>query len=673
MSSASLIKTPPEKVRVNGWVFYTSTALILLLTAILIIAPQEAGRMLGVAQAWLSKSFGWYYMVVIAAYLVFVVGLAFSSYGKLKLGTKQDTPDFSYGAWAGMLFSSGIGISLLYFGASEPLDHYFNPPEGVSGSHEAARQALQLTFLHWGLHGWAIYALVGLAVAYFAYRHNQPLALRSALYPLVGERWVKGAAGHAVDGFGMFVTLLGLVTNLGIGSMQVSSGLENLFGMAHSNTNLLIVIIVMSTVATIAAVSGVENGIRRLSNLNIVLFSGLLIFVLLFGPTLHLLNGLVQNTGDYLNGIVLKTFDLYVYEGDADKTERWIGLWTLFYWAWWIAWSPFVGLFIARISRGRTIREFVFGVLLIPLGFTLAWMSIFGNSAIDQVLNHGLTALGQSAIDDPSMSLYLLLETYPWSKTVIAVTVFISFVFFVTSADSGTVVLSTLSSKGGNADEDGPKWLRVFWGAMTALVTSALLFAGSIDSLKSAVVLTSLPFSLILLLMMWGLHKAFYLESQKQIAQLHSLAPVSGSRKGTGGWRQRLSQAVHFPSRDEVYRFLETTVRPAIEEVTAVFVEKGLSVVTQPDPSNDSVSLEIGHGEEHPFVYQVQMRGYFTPSFARGGMGSKQLNNRRYYRAEVHLSEGSQDYDLVGYTKEQIINDILDQYERHLQFLHLVR
>jgi len=215
--------------------------------------------------------------------------------------------------------------------------------------------------------------------------------------------------------------------------------------------------------------------------------------------------------------------------------------------------------------------------------------------------------------------------------------------------------------------------VRVVWGEMTALVTSALLFAGSIDSLKSAVVLTSLPFSMILLLMMWGLHKAFCLESQKQIAQLHSLAPVSGSRKGTGGGPHRLSQAGHFPARDEVYRFLETTVRPAIEEVTAVFVEKGLNVVTQPDPSNDSVSLEIGHGEEHPFVYQVQMRGYFTPSFARGGMGSKQLNNRRYYRAEVHLSEGSQDYDLVGYTKEQIINDILDQYERHLQFLHLVR
>jgi choline/glycine/proline betaine transport protein len=208
-------------------------------------------------------------------------------------------------------------------------------------------------------------------------------------------------------------------------------------------------------------------------------------------------------------------------------------------------------------------------------------------------------------------------------------------------------------------------------GVMTALITSGLLFSGSIDALKSAVVLTSLPFSLILLLMMWGLHKAFYMESQRQIAQLYSLAPVSGSRRG--GWRQRLTQAVAFPSRDEVYRFLDQTVRPAIEEVTAVFVEKGLTVVTQPDPANDTVGLEIGHGEERPFVYQVTMRGYFTPSFARGGMGSKQLNNRRYYRAEVHLSEGSQDYDLVGYTKEQVINDILDQYERHMQFLHLVR
>ncbi len=523
MSSASLIKNPSERVRLNPVVFYASTILILLLTAVLIAAPQQAGHMLGVAQDWLSKSFGWYYMLVIGAYLVFVVALAFTSFGKLKLGTKDDTPDFSYGAWAGMLFSSGIGISLLYFGASEPLDHFFNPPEGVSASHEAARQSIQLTFLHWGLHGWAIYALVGLAVAYFAYRHNQPLALRSALYPLVGQRWVKGLAGDAVDGFGMFVTLLGLVTNLGIGAMQVSSGLEHLFGMEHNNTNLLIVILVMSTVATIAAVSGVENGIRRLSNLNIVLFSGLLIFVLLAGNTLHLLNGFIQNIGDYLNGVVLKTFDLYVYTGDTAKSERWLGLWTLFYWAWWISWAPFVGMFIARISRGRTVRELIFGVLLIPLGFTLAWLSVFGNTALDLVMNQHAVELGKTALEQPSMAMYQLLDHYPASKIVIGVAIFVGFVLFLTPADSGAVMMANLSCKGGDVDEDAPHWLRILWSAIITLVTIGLLFAGNFEAMQTMVVLAGLPFSVVLVLFMFGLVKAMKQDAKVEEDRLEQM------------------------------------------------------------------------------------------------------------------------------------------------------
>jgi len=523
MSSASLIKNPTERVRLNPVVFYASTILILLLTAVLIAAPQQAGHVLGQAQDWLSRSFGWYYMLVIGAYLVFVVGLAFTSFGKLKLGTKDDTPDFSYGAWAGMLFSSGIGISLLYFGASEPLDHFFNPPEGVSASSAAARQAVQLTFLHWGLHGWAIYALVGLAVAYFAYRHNQPLALRSALYPLVGQRWVKGLAGDAVDGFGMFVTLLGLVTNLGIGAMQVSSGLEHLFGMQHNNTNLLIVILVMSTVATIAAVSGVENGIRRLSNLNIILFSGLLLFVLLAGDTLHLLNGFIQNIGDYLNGVVLKTFDLYVYTGDTAKSERWLGLWTLFYWAWWISWAPFVGMFIARISRGRTVRELVFGVLLIPLGFTLAWLSVFGNTALDLVMNQNVAELGKTALEQPSMAIYQLLDHFPASKIVIGVAIFVGFVLFLTPADSGAVMMANLSCKGGDVDEDAPHWLRILWSAIITLVTIGLLFAGNFEAMQTMVVLAGLPFSVVLLLFMWGLVKAMKQDAKAEEDRLEQM------------------------------------------------------------------------------------------------------------------------------------------------------
>lgn len=657
----------PSNIRMNPPVFYFAASFILLFGLAVISNPQVAGEWLLAAQNWAANTVGWYYMLAMTLYLVFVVVTALSGYGKIKLGADHDEPEFSYLSWAGMLFAAGISITLFFFCVSEPLTHMLQPPVGEAGTAEAGRQAMQLLFLHWGLHGWGVFAFVGMALAYFAYRHNLPLALRSALYPLIGKR-INGPIGYAVDGFGIIATVFGLGADMGFGVLHLNSGLDYLFGIPHTQWVQVILISLMMGAAVVVAIAGVDKGVRVMSDINMVLACALLLFVLFAGPTQHLFNTLIQNLGDYLGALPRKSFDVYAYNDTSD----WLGGWTVFYWAWWIAWAPFVGLFIARISRGRTIREFVFGVLLIPLGFTLAWMSIFGNSAILQVLN-GATALGQSALENPSMSLYLLLETYPWSKVVIAVTVFISFVFFVTSADSGTVVLSTLSARDGSPDEDGPNWLRVFWGAMTALVTSGLLFAGSIDSLKSAVVLTSLPFSVILLAMMWGLHKAFYLESQRQIAQMHSLAPFATSRRGRGGWRHRLSQAVHFPSRDEVYRFMDDVVRPAIAEVTDVFAEKGLNVITQEDPSHDNVSLKIGHGEEQPFIYQVQMRGYFTPSFALAGLGTQELKNRRYYRAEVHLSEGSQDYDLVGYSKEQIINDILDQYERHLQFLHMVR
>ncbi|MES0395533.1 choline BCCT transporter BetT, partial [Pseudomonas aeruginosa] len=648
--------------------FYGAAILILLFAAVVIGFPQRAGEWLLAAQTWASQTVGWYYLLAMTLYLIFVVVTALSGYGKIKLGADHDEPEFSYLSWAGMLFAAGISITLFFFCVSEPLTHFLQPPQGEAGTQEAARQAMELLFLHWGLHGWGVFALVAMALAYFAYRHNLPLALRSALYPLIGKR-INGPIGYTVDCFGIIATVFGLGADMGFGVLQLNSGLDYLYAIPHTHAVQMVLIVLMMGAAISVAVSGVDKGIRILSDINMLLACSLLLFVLFAGPTQHLLNTLVQNVGDYLGHLPGKSFDLYAYGGPSD----WLGSWTVFYWAWWIAWAPFVGLFIARISRGRTIREFVFGVLFIPLGFTLAWMSIFGNSALEQALG-GASELGREAIEQPSMALYQMLQNYPWSRAVITVTVLVSFVFFVTSADSGTVVLSTLSAHGGSADDDGPKWLRVFWGSVTALVTGGLLFAGSIDALKSAVVLTSLPFSLILLLMMWGLHKAFYMESQRQRARSHSLAPLmSGNGKRSGGWKRRLSQAVHFPSRDEVYRFMNDVVRPAISEVSEVFREKGLAVDAQLDPGNASLSLEIGHGEQHRFLYQVLMRGYFTPSFARAGMGGLHLKNRRYFRAEVHLAEGSQDYDLMGYTKEQIINDMLDQYERHLQFLHLVR
>ncbi|TDF85001.1 BCCT family transporter [Pseudomonas sp. H9] len=662
MSSASLIKTPTERVRVNSVVFITSALLILVLTALLIAVPDKAGEVLNVAQTWLTRSFGWYYMLVIGGYLLFVITIAFSNFGKLKLGGKDDKPDFSYGAWAGMLFSSGIGISLLYFGASEPLDHYFNPPEGASATAEAARQGLQLTFLHWGLHGWAIYALVGLAVGYFAYRHNQPLALRSALYPLMGERWVKGGAGHAVDIFGMFVTLLGLVTNLGIGSMQVASGLEYLFGMDNSKTNLLIVILVMAGVATVAAVSGVENGIRRLSNLNIILFSGLLFFVLLAGDTLHLLNGFVQNIGDYLNGIVLKTFDLYVYESEAGKSERWLGLWTVFYWAWWISWGPFVGMFIARISKGRTVRELVAGVLLIPLGFTLAWLSIFGNTALDLVMNHGAVELGKTALEQPSMSIYQLLEFFPAAKIVIGVAVFVGFVLFLTPADSGAVMMANLSCKGGQVDEDAPHWMVVFWSVVITLVTIGLLFAGNFAAMQTMVVLAGLPFSVVLVLFMFGLYKAMKQDSQIEQEQAELAA------RGRRGFSERLSQLDLQPTQAMVQRFMDKQVTPALKEAAVQLQTLGVEVETRVGQSRSTMGLRVMMEEGNPFVYEVSLDGYLAAPSEAPVEGESEVR-QRFYRAEVYLQSGSQEYDLMGFTPEQITRDVLDQFESHRQLL----
>ncbi len=662
MSSASLTKPPAERVRVNRVVFCTSALLILSLTLLLIAVPDTAGRVLDVAQSWLTRTFGWYYMLAICGYLVFVVALAFSDFGKLRLGGKDDQPDFSYGAWAGMLFSSGIGISLLYFGASEPLDHYLNPPEGVPSSMQAARHGLQLTFLHWGLHGWAIYALVGLAVGYFAYRHNQPLALRSALFPLFGERWVKGGAGHAVDIFGMFVTLLGLVTNLGIGSMQVASGLEYLFGMEHDRTNLLVVILVMSGVATIAAVSGVENGIRRLSNLNILLFSGLLLFVLLGGQTLHLLNGLVQNVGDYLNGFVLKTFDLYVYGDDGAKSERWLGLWTVFYWAWWISWGPFVGMFIARISKGRTVRELVAGVLLIPLGFTLAWLSIFGNTALDLVINQGAVELGKTAVEQPSMAIYQLLEYFPAARIVVGVAVFVGFVLFLTPADSGAVMMANLSCKGGHVDEDAPNWMRIFWAVIITLVTIGLLFAGNFAAMQTMVVLAGLPFSVVLVLFMFGLYKAM-----KQDAQLEQERAELAAR-GRRGFSERLTQLELQPTQAVVQRFMDKQVAPALREAAAQMSSLGFDVETRLGQSRALMGLRVPMAEGNPFVYEVSLDGYLAASNEAPVDGEPEVR-QRFYRAEVYLHDGSQEYDLMGLRGEQIVRDVLDQFESHRQVL----
>ena len=651
---------PP--VRTLRPVFAVASVIVVAFAIFVSLFPLGAGRMLMQAQDWASSNVGWYYLLAMTLYLVFVVVAALSPYGSIKLGADHDEPEFSYLSWAGMLFAAGISITLFFFCVSEPLTHFMQPPQGDPAAGEAgARQAMQLLFLHWGLHGWGVFALAAMAMAYFAYRHNLPLALRSALYPLIGNR-INGPIGYTVDALGIVATVFGLGADMGFGVLHLNAGLAHLFNVPHTHGVQITLIVLMMGAAVAVAVTGVEKGVRWMSNINMLLAIALVLFMLFAGPTQYLLGTLMQNAGDYLGSVVGKSFDVYAYGGKPG----WMGSWTVFYWAWWIGWSPFVGLFIARISRGRTIRQFVFGVLLIPLGFTLAWLSIFGNSALDQVLHHGQSQLAQLAIDDPPTVLYALLESYPWSRAVIAVTVLVSFVFFVTSADSGAVVLSTLSSHGGAPEDDGPRWLRVFWGTVTAVVTAGLLLAGNMDALKSAVVLASLPFSAVLLLMAWGLMRSFADESHRKRALQYRASPLVGASRHHQGWRQRLGQAVNFPVRDQVYRFMDTDVKPAMEAVAEQLRGDGWEVSTRLEAGD--MELSVNHGDQQDFLYRVILTGYRVPSFA-----SHQARNSRYYRAEVHLYEGSQDYDLVDYSREQIINDIISQYERHVQFLHLSR
>ena len=457
-SSPSEDATKP--LSLNKTVFLGSAIISILLIAWTIIFPDYSQKLLSSGMAFVSESFGWYYMLVVAAYSIFSLFIGLSKYGDIKLGQDHEKAQFPFLAWAAMLFSAGIGIDLLFFGASEPLMHYLTPHAGIEpASADAMRQAVAQSFLHWGLHGWGIYALIGMSLAYFAYRKNMPLALRSPLTPIFGERLIKGWLGDGIDTFGVVCTLMGIATSLGIGVLQANAGLTHVFGIESSKMVQTIIIVCVIIAAAISATTGVEKGVRRLSELNMIGAILLLVAILIMGNTVYLLNTFTQNIGQYFQTIVGKTFDVYAYDGQAGAD--WKSAWTIFFWAWWVAWAPFVGLFIARISRGRTLREFVFGVMFIPLGFIFAWFSIFGNSAIQLVAN-GATELGDVALNDAAMGMFALFEYYPYSSVLSIAGVLIGLVFFITSADSGALVLANLSSIGMTNDTDAPVWLRLF-------------------------------------------------------------------------------------------------------------------------------------------------------------------------------------------------------------------
>jgi len=493
-------------------VFFTAAALIALFCIFGGIFSSESAVVFARLQNWLVLNVGWYYILVVAIFFAFIVYLALSRFANIRLGPDDSRPDYSYQSWIAMLFSAGVGIGLLFFGVAEPVTHFAQPPSGEALTVGAAKNAMLFTYFHWGFQAWATYIIVGLSLAYFAFRQGLPLTIRSSLYPLIGKK-IYGPIGSAVDVFAVLGTMFGVATSLGIGVTQVNAGLNYLFGVAIGPEVQVLLIAAITVMATISVVTGLNGGIRRLSELNMVLAIFLLLFVLLLGPTAALLGAFVQNVGNYLGSFMSLTFNVYAYE-----PNDWFGDWTLFYWGWWISWSPFVGMFIARISRGRTIREFILGVLFVPAGFTFLWLSIFGNSALFIELGGAGGEITRAVISDTDMptALYVFLEHLPFAPVICLLATFLIVTFFVTSSDSGSLVIDIITS-GGN--ENPPVWQRIFWAISEGVVASVLLLAGGLGALQTAAISSALPFSVVLIFICVGLHRALQVEGRLTAGQ----------------------------------------------------------------------------------------------------------------------------------------------------------
>ncbi|WP_217474571.1 choline BCCT transporter BetT [Stutzerimonas stutzeri] len=660
--------TNPPQDRINPVVFYSSAIAIVLFAIWAMFFKTSSLSVINTVLGWISNTFGWFYFLAVLGYLLFVVLIATSRYGKIRLGPDHSKPEFNVITWAAMLFSAGIGIDLLFFCIAEPITQYLEPPVGKGGTVQAARHALELTFLHWGLSGWGVYTLVGMSLAYFSFRQGLPLSIRSSLYPIFGKG-IYGPIGHTVDTAAVLGTVFGIATSLGIGIIQLNFGLNYIFNIPEGTFTQAVLVVLIVVFSAISAATGVERGIRRLSEFNMLLAVLLLLFVLFAGKTTFLLNALVMNIGDYFANFISLSFDTYAYDQPTD----WLNAWTVFFWAWWIAWGPFVGLFLARISRGRTIREFVVGTLLLPLAFMMAWMSIMGNSAIDMVM-HGAVELGTQAVSNPGSSIYLFLQSMPWAGLTTAVATVLAIVFFVTSGDSGSLVLSNFTSILKDVNSDAPVWMRVLWAAIIGVLTLALLIAGGLTALQGTVVIMGLPFSIVLLFMMVGLFKALHVEGvmadsyQKSLSgQLSGRATLEHAHMN---WSQRLSRAMSFPSRSQIRRYLQEVCKPAMEEIRLALGDKGVAVeIIEGEAGNEHLALNVNLGSEQDFTYQIWPVRSAMPSFAVRTQSSR----AHYYRLEVHLRQGSLGYDLMGYSKRQLIEDVLDHYEHHMEFLHLQR
>lgn len=489
-------------------VFIISITIVAIFAIWGAVAPDQMASTANAAYTFSIHNFGWFYLLATLFFLIFTFYLAFSRFGSIRLGDDDDEPEYSTVSWLSMLFSAGMGIGLVYWGVAEPLSHYLSPPEGVAGgTTEAARISMRYSFFHWGLHPWAIYAVIGLTLAYFQFRKGYKGLISSAFIPLLGERLVSGWLGKAIDILAVIATIFGVATSLGLGALQINGGLHYLFGLPNTVAAQIAIIAVVTVLFLISATSGLDKGIKILSNTNLVIAILLMLFVWITGPTSFIFDTFTTTLGSYLQNIVNMSLRLTPF-----SKGTWVGAWTLFYWAWWIAWAPFVGTFIARVSKGRTIKEFVICVLIVPSLFGFVWFSVFGGTGMQMELFDGVQ-LAEAVKGDTTTALFVMLEQLPLGTIVSFIATILIMIFFITSADSATFVLGMLTSDG---KLNPSARVKLTWGILQSSIAVVLLISGGLGGLQTASIVAALPFAIVLIGMCFSLLKALKEEDKER-------------------------------------------------------------------------------------------------------------------------------------------------------------
>ena len=657
----SLSKFMEKQTSFNPLVIGATLFFVVLLVAMILIAPEQTQTLLNAAKSGIFANFSWFYVLAFSVFLGFLVILSVSSLGNIKLGNDEEEPEFGFLSWLAMLFAAGMGVGLMFFGVAEPLTHYLSDITTGSAEHKQ-QEALLHTLFHWGIHAWAVYGTIALALAYFGFRYKLPLALRSCFYPLLKER-INGKLGDLIDIMALLATLFGVITTLGFGASQLGAGLHQLGWISENSFSLQVVVIaVVMSLAIFSAISGVGKGVKILSELNLTLAFCLLIFVLVAGPTLYLLSAFSDNIGTYLSNLVKLSFKTYVYE--QEHTD-WFSGWTILYWAWWCSWAPFVGLFIARISKGRTIREFIFGVLVIPSMFGILWFTVFGNTAI--WLNDGEAAgtLGQM-ISSPETLLFKFLDYLPLSGVTGLVSLVVISLFFITSADSGIYVLNNIASR--DKSLAAPRWQAVMWGILMSVVAIVLMQSGGLANLQAMTLLVALPFAMLMLLMCFSLWKGLNADKKYFDTKVN---PTSIFWTGDK-WKERLEQMMNQTQEKDILRFLKHTVLPAMRELRQELISKyelSVQINTLFEQDEPAVELVIQKESMRDFMYGVKSIGREVSEQLINDDNLPHIQHSMTYEPYTYFFDGRVGYDVQYMDQDELIADMLKHYERYLSLL----